>query len=333
MNEPTQAATVAALVPAQRTPRQDGGYGAAPANLALIKYWGKRDEQLNLPLTDSLSIALSPLGTTTTLNLADGAADEVVLAGQILPPASSFARRVTAFLDLFRPPGQGYRVTTTNTVPTAAGLASSASGYAALTLALDHLYGWQLSRRDLSVLARLGSGSACRSLDAGFVWWHAGSRADGLDSYAEPLPERWPELRVGVLPLVETAKPIGSREAMRATRSQSPLFAPWPELCRANLATLRAALAARDFATFGQVAEHNALCMHATMLGAWPPIFYWRPETVAALHRLWELRRDGCAVYGTLDAGPNLKLLFPCQAEDVLRQAFPQLLILAPFGA
>jgi diphosphomevalonate decarboxylase len=333
MNETPQAATVAALVPAARAPRQATGHGAAPANLALIKYWGKRDEQLNLPLTDSLSLALAPLGTTTALSLAPGPRDEVVLGGQPLAPETSFARRVTAFLDLFRPPGQGYRVTTENTVPTAAGLASSASGYAALTLALDDLYGWQLPRRSLSVLARLGSGSACRSLYDGFVWWHAGSRADGLDSYAEPVVEPWPALRLGVLPLVETAKPIGSRDAMRATREQSPLFAPWPALCRANLAALRPALAARDFATFGQLAEHNALCMHATMLGTWPPLLYWRPETVAALHRLWELRHGGCAVYGTLDAGPNLKLLFLRQDESTLRQAFPQLIILAPFGA
>ena len=184
----------------------------APANIALVKYWGKRDEALNLPVTGSLSISLGPLGSHVELARAAGAADAVWLNGKELPADSSFARRASAYLDLFRPAADFFfALQARNTVPTAAGFASSASGFAALAKAADALFGWGLAPRELSILARLGSGSAARSLADGFVEWHAGTTADGMDSYAERLDAEWPELRVGAVVLCAAEKPVGSR--------------------------------------------------------------------------------------------------------------------------
>ena len=168
--------------------------GRAPVNIAMIKYWGKRDPVLNLPVTGSLSVAIPDLGTHTLLAPAD--TDTISIAGEPQPPESAFVQRVSRFLDPFRRPDvPGFRVDTTNTVPTAAGLASSASGFAALTLALDDLFSWRLPSAHLSVLARVGSGSACRSIfPRGFVEWARGEREDGMDSHAHRITDTWPDL-------------------------------------------------------------------------------------------------------------------------------------------
>ena len=144
-------------------PRKDRGFGRAWANIAVCKYWGKRNEELNIPVTSSLSISLNGHGTETTI-LPSAARDEVFLSGRPIAPTSQFGKGVTGFLNLFRPDANAfYRVETMNTIATAAGLASSASGFAALTFAVNDLHGWNLGGRELSIFARLGSGSACRT--------------------------------------------------------------------------------------------------------------------------------------------------------------------------
>jgi diphosphomevalonate decarboxylase len=306
------------------------GAAFAPANIALIKYWGKRDARLNLPLTSSLSVSLGARGSRTEVQCRE--ADQVILNGQPLPEDHVFVRRLAAFLDGFRSAAvPGFRVETVNTVPTAAGLASSASGFAALVKALNELFGWQLSPRRLSLLARLGSGSAARSLFDGFVQWHAGERDDGLDSFAEPVGGDWPGFRVGVLELSAACKPVGSREGMQRTASTSPLFEKWPQTVAQDLQTLRRALDARDFKTVGETAEQNALTMHALMLSARPPLCYWLPESVAVMRRIWQLREEGLELYFTMDAGPNVKLLFLKDVEAAVKAAFPQVRVIAPF--
>ena len=324
----TREAFVARLVPHRSgTPGQQGE-AWAPVNIALTKYWGKRNAELNLPHNSSLSISLPELGTHTRLTLQSGA-DTVRLNGA--PAPQPFATRLSRFLDLFRPAGLGFAVETTNTVPTAAGLASSASGFAALVKALDQLFAWQLDTRTLSLLARLGSGSASRSLFTGFAVWHRGTRDDGLDSYAEALPETWPELRIGLLEVDISQKPIGSTAGMQQTVATCPLYAAWPAFAEQSVLTQRDAICARDLEKLGTSAEHNALTMHATMIATQPTILYWTPETVAAIHTVQSLRASGTPVWFTMDAGPNLKLLFCHTAENALRQAFPTLRCLAPF--
>jgi diphosphomevalonate decarboxylase len=310
-------------------PVADFAEGRAPVNIAMIKYWGKRDPVLNLPVTSSLSVAIPDLGSTTIVAPAE--ADSISIAGE--PAAEAFATRISRFLDPFRRPDvPGFRIDTTNSVPTAAGLASSASGFAALVLALDELFAWRLPSAQLSVLARLGSGSASRSIyPRGFVEWHRGDREDGLDSHAERIRQTWPGLNLGVIAIDTGPKPISSREAMNRTVATSALYRQWPARVAADLVTCKAAIAARDFEAFGAVAESNALAMHATMRDAEPAVDYALPATREAIASVQALRADGAPVYLTMDAGPNVKLIFPESAESAIRAAFPELVTHALF--
>ncbi len=315
-----------------RDPVKERGVAFAPSNIALCKYWGKRNEELNLPVTSSLSISLGSLGTKTTVSLA-GRRDVVTLNGKKQPATSEFAQGVSRFLDLVRPHRRaGFRVDTWNSIPTAAGLASSASGFAALAMALDDLFGWRLDRKQMSILARLGSGSASRSVYGGFVEWRAGKKSNGMDSYAALFPRRWSELRVGLLTVSEQKKAVASRAAMRSTKETSPLYAVWPGQVKRDLALVKKAIETRDFDLLGRTAETNALVMHATSLGAWPPVLFWRPESVALMHRIWGLRASGVAIYFTMDAGPNLKLLFLKRDTRAVKKYFPRVKIVDPFG-
>ncbi|MDR0994562.1 MAG: diphosphomevalonate decarboxylase [Verrucomicrobiota bacterium] len=314
------------------TPRGTAAAAYAPANIALIKYWGKRDEALNLPVTNSLSVSLGPLGSHVELARADASADRVWLNGGELAPDTSFARRASAWLDLVRPaPDFAFALHARNTVPTAAGFASSASGFAALAKAADAFFGWRLCTRQLSILARLGSGSAARSLEDGFVQWQAGTAEDGMDSFAVRLEEEWPAFRVGALVLCATEKPIGSRDGMRRSVETCGFYREWPGRVEMDLTALRAALFRRDMAVLGTVAEGNALAMHALMLAARPPLVYALPETVAAIRRVWAAREAGIGVWFTMDAGPNVKLLFLAEEEERVRGVFPDVDVVAPF--
>jgi diphosphomevalonate decarboxylase len=292
----------------------------APTNIALIKYWGKRNQELNLPVTSSLSISLAKKGAKTTISISSLGQDIFVLNGNTVPSTSSFYQRLSRYLDLFRPNNLFFDVNIISTVPIAAGLASSACGFAAMALALDKFFSWQLSSEQLSILARLGSGSASRSLWPGFVEWHKGERDDGMDSYAEPLHEKWPELSVVLMMVSESEKSVSSREAMQRTIETSELYKAWPQKVEHDLKTLKQAIHEKDFDLLGKTAESNALAMHATMLSAWPPISYCLPETITAMHRIWQARAEGIPVYFTQDAGPNLKLLFLKNNKNLIEQ-------------
>lgn len=310
-----------------------GGQAFAPTNIALCKYWGKRNGEINLPMTSSLSISLGDKGAATKIAEIVAATDQITLNHQPVALDTAFSRRLCAFLDLFRPtPATRYQVETAMNIPVAAGLASSACGFAAVTLALDQLYHWQLDLPALSILARLGSGSAARSVWQGFVEWREGGADDGMDSHGVLLPEQWPQLRIGLHILDTQQKPLSSREAMQRTVQTSQLYSAWPAQVRADMQSLKAALAAKDFARLGQVAEANALAMHATMMSAWPPVVYSQPETLMAMQRVWQLRAEGVAVYFTQDAGPNLKLLFLEDTYPAILAAFPQLAVCRPFA-
>ena len=329
----TKKQVVDAILRNAKKERREQGTAFAPSNIALCKYWGKRDEELNLPVTSSLSISLGRLGTQSLIKPA-GNKDRYMLNGQTLDEADSVARRIRAFFDLFRPtPDTGYELTAENTIPTAAGLASSASGFAALVLALNDLHGWGLDKKQLSILARLGSGSAARSMYKGFVEWHAGTASNGMDSFAEPLPVEWPEFKLGLLLLSCREKKVGSRPAMIQTTKTSALYAAWPAKVAADLGIIKDALKNRDFKKLGAAAESNALAMHATMMAAQPPILYWLPESVEAMQKIWDLRQDGLDVYFTMDAGPNIKLLFLADREADVRAAFPLVKVVTPFQA
>lgn len=309
------------------------GEAFAPSNIALCKYWGKRNRELNLPINASLSVSLAHLGSKTCITESPDGVDRVILNGEEQAGDSKFARKVVDFISLFRGDlKQAVQVETENNIPTAAGLASSASGFAALMLAVDRFYDLKLAPQHLSAFARMGSGSASRSIFNGFVEWQMGNREDGMDSFAVPLDRDWADLRIGLVKVATAEKKVDSRAGMQRTVESAHLYQSWPLQAAADLEKLHIAIEQQDFMLLGETAEQNALSMHATMIASWPPLLYWQPESVAAMHKIWDLRAQGLQVYFTMDAGPNLKLLFLEKDSADLLAAFPDLEIVAPFA-
>lgn len=314
----------------QNTPVASSVKAFAPTNIALCKYWGKRDQELNLPVTSSLSISLGDKGATTIMQMSTDSHDHVSLNDKEIDLASSFGKRLIAFLNLFRKANDKFDIIIHANIPIAAGLASSASGFASLVKALNELYQWNLSTKELSILARLGSGSACRSLWDGFVEWHAGVRADGMDSFGEKLQATWHEFCVGLLLVSDKEKEVSSREAMQRTIETNAAYQRWPEKVTKDLAAIKLAINEKNFELLGKTAESNALMMHAMMLTTQPPIQYSTPETLALMQKIWRLRSEGLPVYFTQDAGPNLKLLFLEENKVLVAQNFPGVEIVQP---
>lgn len=281
----------------------------AHTNIALIKYWGKRDEALRIPYNSSLSLTLSEFYTDTWLEPADQ--DEFWLNNELLSIKNPGAQRSFHLLDELRQLAhskQTFKVTSFNHVPTAAGLASSASAFSALVVAANQTLGLTLSQREQSRYARHGSGSACRSIFGGYVTWLAGNSDE--TSFAVPTPEqpKWP-LRILAVIVHHQPKKISSTRGMALTEHTAPFFKTWVQQAEHELLALRQAMANDDFTLFGQIAEHNALSMHATTLNANPSFTYWTPETLIVWQEVQQLREEGIEVYLTLDAGPNPKLL------------------------
>ena len=293
----------------------------ACANIALVKYWGKRDARLNLPAAGSLSLTLDALITTTQVSFDAGLpGDELVLDGAPARPAE--LARTSEFLDLVRAAAQittRARVISKNEFPTASGLASSASGYAALAVAAAGAAGIAMSARELSILARRGSGSAARSVFGGFVRMHAGvaeAPDDGTGAFAEPLASPLTDRVRMVIAIIGGGAPKshGSRDAMDHTAATSPLYRAWLDLVPRDLAAAEAALSAGDLEQLGTIAEGNALAMHASAIAARPAVIYWQPATLAAIAEVRARRAAGHAAWATMDAGPHVKVL--TTAED-----------------
>ncbi|MBO9476296.1 diphosphomevalonate decarboxylase [Shimia sp. R11_0] len=308
----------------------------APSNIALSKYWGKRDHARNLPLNSSLSISLADWGSHTQVSPSDDGQDHVTLGGKELALDTPFAAKALRFADLFRTHAASapLRIDTNNTIPTAAGLASSASGFAALTRALCGCFGLTdtLSEAQMSLIARLGSGSATRSFWHGFVRWDKGTRDDGADSFAHPLDLHWPEFHIAILPVDVGPKSQSSRDGMNHTVVTSPLFKSWPDQAEADCAAIETAIKEQDFETLGPLVEANALAMHATMQAARPALTYLTSESWTLLERLWRARQDGLRAFATMDAGANIKLIFLKQAATDVMQIFPQAQMIDPFS-
>ncbi|HJX65779.1 MAG TPA: diphosphomevalonate decarboxylase [Polyangia bacterium] len=293
----------------------------AGTNIALVKYWGKRDETLNLPATGSLSLTLANFGSETMVRFAPDAespdgGDRITLDGA--PAPSRFAERVKRFLDLIRHEarvGLPAEVATRNSVPTAAGLASSAAGFAALALAASRAAGMNLAPPELSALARQGSGSAARSIFGGFVEMAPGTQRNGGDACAQALlPEDAWDVCLVVAITADGPKAIASSEAMQLTAKTSPYYAGWLQAVPEDLAAARAAVMAQDLARLGHVAERSAMRMHACAMAADPPILYWNAATLATMETVRRLRATGTNAFFTIDAGPHVKIL--CAARD-----------------
>lgn len=293
----------------------------AQPNIALVKYWGKRDIALNLPAAGSLSITLDALHTRTRVRFDEALdADDITLDSKHDPAQS---RKISAFLDLFRArAGIATRahVESGNDFPTGAGLASSASGFAALAVAVDRALGLDLEPHELSMLARRGSGSAARSIFGGFVEMSAGVRDDGEDAFASPLlaAAAWP-LKVVVAVTSRKRKAVDSRAGMETSQRTSPYYRDWVATVPRDLAAARAAVQARDFEKLAEISEASCLAMHAVMLATRPALIYWNGATLDCIHCLRALQRDGTGVFYTIDAGPQVKAVcLPDAAAGVL---------------
>lgn len=297
------------------------GTAAAQAqpNIALIKYWGKRDAVLNLPLVGSLSVTLQSLWTRTLVRFDTvRRTDEITFNGSLITPDSPMAQRTVAGLDLLRAQaGVNWHaeVQSENNFPTAAGLASSASGFAALVVAAASALQLPLDATTSSRLARRCSGSAARSIFGGFVEWRHGDRSDGEDSVAHPLlaADQWP-LNVAIAITTTGAKAVSSRAGMGHTRQTSPYLTAWIETQEADLAQAREAIETRDFEALADVSEHNCLKMHAMIMASRPGLIYWNDTTLACLQCVRALRSAGVPVFFTIDAGPQLKAICLPQA-------------------
>lgn len=277
----------------------------AHTNIALIKYWGKKDDVNRIPFNSSVSLTLDAFYTDTTVHYDESLTQDVfILDGTVMEGIE--AKRVFDFMNFLR--GRYdlpffARIVSNNHVPMAAGLASSASAFAALakaaTLDLD------LDDQTVSRLARMGSGSACRSVYGNFAKWERGM--DDASSYATPIDMKpWPEIRMIVCVLNDTKKPYSSSYAMKKTSDESVYFSAWVKQSEEDLIELEHALQNHDLKKLGMISQENALRMHASLLaiGMW----YFEPETIEIMNRIRELQKE-IPVYFTMDAGPNVKLI------------------------
>jgi diphosphomevalonate decarboxylase len=281
----------------------------ANPNIAFIKYWGNRDHNLRLPENGSISMNLAGLETVTTVHFrADLATDTLMLND--VPQTGGTLVRTTHHLDHIRALAHTTDhadVQSHNNFPTGTGIASSASGFAALTSAACAALGLGLSERELSTIARLGSGSASRSIPGGFVEWHRG--IDHASSFAESIaaPDHWH--LVDLVAVVSSEhKAIGSTGG-HVLASTSPLQAARVSDTVRRLDRCRAAIRTRDFEPFAEIVEQDALIMHGVMMTSAPPLLYWLPATLALINAVQEWRRLGIPVCFTIDAGPNVHII------------------------
>jgi diphosphomevalonate decarboxylase len=283
----------------------------AHPNIAFIKFWGLEDEVSRIPANGSLSMNIAPLATTTTVEFDNRLqSDELALNGALVMGESLV--RVQHFMDRIRRlAGESLygRIRSENNFPMGVGLASSASGFAALALAGTAALGLNLSERDLSALARFGSGSACRSIPGGYVEW----LVDPLtgESYAQSLaaPEHW-DLTDCIVVLSADHKAVGSEAGMRSAHT-SPLQEARLLDADRRLEICRSAILRRDFAALAGVTELDSNLMHAVMMTSDPPLYYWIPASLAVMHAVKAWQGEGLPVTFTLDAGPNVHVITP----------------------
>lgn len=319
----------------------------APVNIAVIKYWGKRDPKLNLPTNSSLSVTLSQddLRTHTTASCSPSypAEDSLLLNGS--PQDVSGARTQACFRELRALRKQledgndalpklstfPLKIVSENNFPTAAGLASSAAGFAALVRAIANLYELESSPTDLSRIARQGSGSACRSLFGGYVGWEQGSAADGSDSMAFQVApaEHWPNMRAVILVVSAAKKGVSSTTGMQTTVATSSLFAARAsETVPRRMQEMQKAIQDKDFETFAKVTMMDSNSFHATCLDTYPPIFYLNDVSKAAIKIVESINEAAGKIIAayTFDAGPNAVVYYLEENEKQVAGLFKSIL-------
>lgn len=288
----------------------------AHSNIAFVKYWGKKDEALRLPSNGSVSMNLSNLYTTTTVQFSDTLPhDDITINNE---RDEKKIAKVASHLDRIRALANTKmkaKVVSENNFPTGVGLSSSATGFAALTAAATLALGAKLSEREMTVLARLGSGSACRSIPTGYVEWKTGDTTD--ESYAVSLypPTHWD--LVDIVALTSTKeKYVATTDGQRSAQS-SPFFEQRMKHIEKRIEDCKRYIKEKNFSAFGTLLEKDALEMHAIMLTSTPPLLYWLPETVLIMKKVLEWRRSGIEAYFTINTGQNVHII--CRQADAAK--------------
>lgn len=296
----------------------------SPANIAFIKYWGQRESNLVLPCNDSFSMNLS--ACTTTLEM-ERVEDPIIQEMQIKlfekehyePATEAQLGKVTAFyktakIFLHETKDFGFRIKSSNSFPMKAGIASSASFFSALALAFSKAFNRDLPEKELSILARLsGSGSACRSVPDGFVWWHKGENSP--DSFAESIAasDYW-DIADLVLVVSTEEKKTGSQEGHGGAQT-SEFFNDRMDYLELTLPQIKDAFQKKDFTKFGTIVEEESYNFVNILNTQKPPLNYWTDGTLQCIKEIHNLRKKGTECYFTVDAGANLHLI--CQKKDM----------------
>lgn len=290
----------------------------AHTNIAFIKYWGKENEELIIPKNNSLSLTLDAFYTDTQVTFDESLNNDILFIDGEEQDEKAL-KKAQVILDLVRTEAgitEYAKIDSKNHVPTAAGLASSASGLAALAGAASLAAGLNLSEKELSRLARRGSGSASRSIYGGFAEWQKGT--SDTDSVAVPIDNA--EWDIGMIFIIvdDGKKDVSSTEGMRRVVETSPYYEGWVSSTTDDLVAMKTAIEEQDVAKVGAIAERSALKMHALNLSANPPFNYWSPDSIVAMRKVEEFREQGYPVYLTMDAGPNVKLICKDSQMDEL---------------
>ena len=291
----------------------------AHPNLAFIKYWGRKDEALRLPSNGSISMNLSALSTTTTVEFSkEFSKDEIVIDGEIIVKESE---RVTKHLDRIRTIAKSdlrAKVVSQNNFPSGTGLSSSSSGFAALTIAAAKALELTLSEKELSILARQGSGSACRSIPGGFVEWLDGDTSES--SYALSIfpADHWS--LVDIVAVVSNEKKDVSTSVGMMSAASSPFYESRIKNISHKIEQVKQFIADRDFTRFGELVESEALEMHAIMLTSHPSLIYWSEGTLRLMKEIKKWRSEGLEAYFTINTGQDIHILCEEKTKNDLYQ-------------
>lgn len=295
----------------------------SPANIAFIKYWGQKNKRLILPFNDSFSMNLSNCYTVVKLKVEeDYRIQELYIKdyrkksfqktnGESLEKIKKFLKITEKFFG--KKANFGFKIYAQNSFPKKAGIASSASFFSAVALAFSLAFGQKLSEKELSILARLsGSGSACRSIPDGFVWWKASNHSFKSYAYSLAPPNFW-ELVDLVIIIALSEKKVSSAEGHKNAPT-SPFFKFRVVDVKNRLKLIKKAFFKKDFTFFGELIEEETLSMHMVMMTQKPPLYYWSGQTIEVIKKIVNLRKMGQEVYFTIDAGENVHLI--CKKKD-----------------
>ncbi len=303
------------------------GQARAHSNIALIKYWGKIDSELHIPQNNSLSLTQDAFYTDTKVLFSDDLKEDEFYLNYQKQDANELTK-ISKFINIFRDLANinmHCRVESHNNMPSAAGFGSSASAYAALTKALNDALKLNLDSKALSILARRGSGSACRSIYSGLVEWQQGNSSE--TSYAVPFDTADFPICTITMALSGNRKEFSSRKGMKISVNTSPYYSAWKVYSKKSLEDIKVAIKEKDINKIGEIAEQNALAMHSLTITAQPSFFYFSEDTLRAISSVHKLRNQGYSLHFTIDAGPNLVIICDLaeanKIKELLKLDFP----------